>query len=496
MPGVALGYNSKAALRIRSRINKLDVWSANAEPFWILGKHHQLWLESESIAEELKHLADESLTGKAGFDTLDLVSMLSGGSLNVNGFFYGLDNLLAMALGYERIRSTASYESPSFDKAFNNTVKTGTTTTGCTATRIIASTSVFAAGDVGSYIRLENNGASCNTLDQVRRITNYVSGTTVDVSPALDTGGGSGWYSYGAVPGTGISFRVARVFTHTFEVSRNLHAEPFTDLGIGASNWATAENTANRWIAREATLSIWKNIAYWTFLPVMIKTLTLKLDANGLKVAAEFASRAFNNGNEDGQNHTLWGFCPIPAFVKERALFGDFSFSLDQFSTSAWPETKIPISSFEITIDNSLETDTITVGNIVRDEPVRGGFRKITGSIALPRYKDQYLEDYCRYQTDLMGALKATGGLNLVDSGGTVNHELRLFLRRLRLTKADTPVSGPAPLAQKYNFQCLQPESGNSFNMPTPSTGMENGEIIIQTVNQNPYNAFMNQCQE
>ncbi|MBK6767421.1 MAG: hypothetical protein IPG71_14360 [bacterium] len=121
------------------------------------GQASSAWLESESIAEELKHLADESLTGKAGFDTLDLVSMLSGGSLNVNGFFCGLDQLLAMALGYERIRTDAAYESPSFDKAFNNTVKTGTTTTGCTATRIIASTSVFAAGDVGSYIRLEND---------------------------------------------------------------------------------------------------------------------------------------------------------------------------------------------------------------------------------------------------------------------------------------------------------------------------------------------------
>ncbi|MBU0691551.1 hypothetical protein KKH18_07025 [bacterium] len=437
------------------------------------------------------------MTGKAGLDTLDLVSMLSGGSLNVNGFFYGLDQLLAMALGYERIRTNAAYESPSFDKAFNNTVKTGTTASGCTATRIVANASVFAAGDVGSYIRLEANSVMVGSFhDQVRRITNYVNSTTVDISPALDTGGGSGWYSYGIVPSAGVNFRVARVFTHTFEVARNLHAEPFTELGIGDSYWANAENTANRWIAREAVLSIWKNIAYWTFLPVMLKTLALKLDANGLKVAAEFAARAFNNGNEDGQNHTLWGFCPLPAFVKERALFGDFSFSLDPFSTSAWPETKLPITAFDLQIDNALDSDLITVGNVVRDEPVRGGFRKIGGSIALPRYKDQALEDYCRNQTELMGALKATGGINLVDSGGTVNHELRVFLRRLKLTKQDTPVSGPAPLAQKYTFHCLQPTTGNSFNMPTPSTGIENGELIIQTVNQNPYNAFMNQCQE
>jgi hypothetical protein len=64
------------------------------------------------------------------------------------------------------------------------------------------------------------------------------------------------------------------------------------------------------------------------------------------------------------------------------------------------------------------------------------------------------------------------------------------------LTAAPATVDGAGLTQLKFSFKCIQPEGSETPDMsgaPTVTSGLENGEIMIQTRNNNPYNSFMDQ---
>lgn len=521
MAAPGLGYNVLGALRLISRLPAASVWpTITGNPGTPvshgvkLGYYDQIPILKEGIRHNSDYDLDETLDGDAGYKRMDKISDMPGGSVDLNGFYLGLDQLIAMALGFERFRNgtaaittdpQAELESPVFGVSGGGTnLGLLTTMVGTTGSALVVSTTPFGAANVGDWARIiGDNTGNTSTKDQVRKVISYVGTSELTVAPAWATG-------EGANPGASCKAQVAREFLHTFECSRNLHAELYSDILSG--NWSPA---SNKYLTRSAVLAFQKGISYYELQYAMVNKLVFKLDAKGgLTVNVEFLGLYLDINNVSTQNAAAWYWVNASSAVPthpaalsgtqfgviERAIFPENTFRVDTFSTSSGALSSaddIPASSVEITIDNKLKgDDQTTLSNYRRAEPVRGGKRSVTLSFEIPRYLANTRINYYRNETDVMGALTFAG--STIATGKT--NELKFFLPRFRLKPVNTDTPGSGPLTEKIEAVCLQctPETGypHSAEFPQPTAGLEKGEIIIQTRNQNPFNAFMDQNQE
>ena len=88
-----------------------------------------------------------------------------------------------------------------------------------------------------------------------------------------------------------------------------------------------------------------------------------------------------------------------------------------------------------------------------------------------------------------MADLFATGPLI---AGGAQSALFKFYLPCLKLDKPSVNVAGPGTAPEKHTFHALQP-AGAAAAFPVPSTGTDNSEIFIETLDCYPFNDFMGQ---
>lgn len=498
-PAPALGVNTLAAFRLVSRQNNpyaTAFGASSAMPK--LGAYDKIPLLKHSLKVNREFEKDETLDGIAGYSRNDGISVMPAGSLDCNGAYLGLDALIAAAMGIEKFRGSA-VESPAFGVAGNGAPVTGTTAAGTTGTALVASASVFAASNVGDWVRIQELSTTPHLFDQVRKITAYASGTSVTIAPSWTTGGGSD-------PGAGKSFAVAREFLHTFECSKNMHGENPQDIMSGA--WATGIGTG-KYINRHGVLVTWDGWQHEEWQFCFVKKMTIKLDPKGgVLFGFELVPLYRDLTNANSQDRLLWeytngsGAVPLAGssfMVYERVLFSDAVFRLGAFSTGTplGSGDNLGIADYELVVENPLDdAQQTTETGLYRIEPARSGKRDIYGSFTVARYVTNARITQFMNETNLMASLSFTG--STIATG--ISNALTLWMRRLRLETPDTSIPGPGVRPEKHSFRLLHCDSvtGNPNGMPTPTSGngIENGPLIIQTRNQNPFNAFMAQNQE
>lgn len=499
MGSPSIGVAAKAAFRLNSGkgIGTGQPYPALASDLpiaqYIGTAYDKLALMKHGLKENANfEMNDDVLDGTAGTGRMDKIGVLPGGPIDIKAGYLGLDQLFAAALGFEKIRHS-SLESPVYGVSGNGSALTGTTAAGSTTTTLIASSGVFTADTIiGDWVRLGELTTTPTTKDMVRKITARGSTTEITVAPAWGVAG----------PGSGIDFAVAREFLHTYEVSKHLHSELFSDILSGA--WSTG---LTAYLVRNGALVFYNGFGYDEWQCAMVKKLTLKLGpSSGLMITAEMVPVYRDLTNDNSQDHTKWnylnGSLAAPAsgasfMVYERCLFPDAKFLLNAFSTGTAldDDDKQSISEFELSIENPFDDGTQTLATgLYRAESVRSGNRKIEGSFTYQRHIDNTRINYFKNESNLMGSLQFTG--STIATGKT--NELKIWMRRMRLKTPDTSLQGKGPTPEKHEFTCLECDdvTGAPAGMPTPTTGFEKGELIIQTRNQNPFNAFMGQNAE
>ena len=486
-----LGYQSYAAARAYSKMllaslvypTDLPVGTYTEPTVPVLGAWTQIPFTAEGITDERKFILDPTLVGSPAYSTQYLQSILPGGQLSLGGHYVGLDNLLACALGMERLRTTAALESPDWIASVHGTA-TGalTTLTGCAGTTLKLSTAALTAPGadwVGSYARIQDL-TSGGLMDQIRRITAWTDTATATIAAA--------WTND---PGNSKAVSVGSVWKHTYQTSKNMHIEQMVD--VDPLNYlATA--AATQAMSRMFYLKVFKGVDEWSFIAVMCNSITFKLNSDGLKITMELIPfRILTAASAFTPNFIPTTIIAEANYV-DKINFSDAAFWLDTYSTSV-PLTSadaVGISEFELTIKHSLQSDLLTTASPVRRaEPMVEGFREVTGSFTIPRYNTNARLTQYTDGTDLMAKLDLTG--RQLHSAASASYEEMIFwLRRIRLTKPDTNVSGPGVVPEKHTFRCLAP-SGTEAPSGMPAYYITNPEVQIQTVNQNPFNAFSGQ---
>jgi len=495
-PTPALGTATLAAFRLNSRQpNPYATAFGASSTMPKLNAYDKIPFLKHSIKNNTEFEEDETLDGNAGYSRNDRVSVMPAGSIDCNGAYLGLDSLIAAAMGMEKFRGSA-LESPAFGVAGSGAAITGTAAgAGSTTVTLTATGTPFTNNSIiGDWVRIQELTTTPNLYDDVRKITGWTSTSVITVAPAWTT-----------IPHSK-PFAVAREFLHTFECSKHMHGENFQDIMSGA--WGTALSTT-RYLNRHGVLVQWNGWQHEEWQFCFVKKMTMKLDPKGgVTFGFELVPMWRDLTNPNAQDRLLWeyvnGSPAVPMagasfMVYERVLFPDATFRLSTFNTSTPLSSthNLGVSEFELTVENPLDdAQQTTESGLYRIESARSGKRKIYGSFALPRYTGNTRVNQVQTETDLMASLAFTG--STIATG--VSNALSLWMRRMRLETPDTTTPGSGVAPEKHNFKLLHCDAvtGAPNGMPTPTTGngIENGPLIIQTRNQNPFNAFMGQNQE
>ena len=445
---------------------------ANAEEV-VLGGSDLVPFTSESLAAERNFDYDETLIGKAATINADVVGIMPAGGFEIPAMYDGIDAILAAALGFELPTAT---DSPVYT---SGTALTGAG--GMSNNQFIATAGVFAAGDVGKFIRVTNSTGE----GQVRRITVYTNTTTVEVTPIWTTNP------------VGMTAEMALEFTHTFECSNQLKDQLFTavyaaypDGGIGVS--------ATDQIIRRLTVGIEKNQTKpWVYRSCFVNSLSITGAAGGgLSITADLIPFDEDRDSAPNTASTTWDWDnSSPLFeANERVMFSDTNYvQVDSYSaaTALTSTDNMCVSGFTLNINNNLKGDdqSACTGNY-RVEPARSGMREITGSFTVPRYEADTWIGWRDSETILMGIINIEGStLTNVERG------LHLYLNSFKVESVSVPVGGASVLTQEVGFRCFIP-AGQPKDFPTNNLTDPRPEITIQTVNQNPFNLFRDQNRE
>lgn len=477
------GYLSKAALRLIGYNNGAFTYpTALGTPTpETLSYFDLVPFISEGVQEQHGFLDDATLDGTAGRSQLPNISKLSRGSLDLHGHYMGLDQLLAACMGYERVRSASILESPSVVGALDSGTATGSGGAYLDDSGKSWTSNVF----TNAFVRVEELAASANAKIDIRRISSNTS-TRLSVSPAWTTN-----------PASGDSYSIGVAWLHTFHMAENLHSEPITNIITSEDAW---NNSA--YIVRLVCVGIDKGVAVWEWQACAVEEILFKLNKDGLFITAELipfgvdrrtSSRNASSSSWAYHLNSSNSYAYNSQYLKNfKVLRGDATFRIDSYSTSSSLDSadNIGISEFELRIKNNLQSDlqTTATGAYIA-EPVRSGRREVSGSFTVPRHVSASLFTNYANDTTYMAELRFAK-TNAIYAA--FDAKLNIYMRSLKLTKADLSVSGPQVLEEKINFTCFQP-AGVSSGMPTPPEGAANSEVAIEVQNANPFNYFMGQ---
>lgn len=488
MSGKALGVLAKAAFRLGSDQGMVNAdyptneTTADAEETRI-GGGDLVPLLSESLEEGVNVDFDETIIGSPAVTGGDNTMIMPSGGSELAGFYDGLDALFFAAMGFEKP------EAGDGPVAQNPTALTSTASG---ATSYKDAGNPFASGDVGKFIQITNGAAE----GQVRRISAFVGAGEVTITPAWDSN-----------PADATTAKMDQEWLHTYECANRLEDMLWSDL---YSSYPTGGvGTANDQAIRRGDFAVSKNPSTkpWVWRGCYVNSLSISIEAGGaMSINAELLP--FNLDRDSATNIqaqlTEWDWDHnSPLFqINERIMFADIQhFRLDDYSTGTalTSADDIGISKFELTINNNLAADDqSSLSGLFRVEPVRSSHREIVGSFTIPRYGqdigdssdpdafDQWRQD----ETVLMANLKLQG-----TTIATVARYLNMWLPSLRITTVSKPVAGANVVMQEVGFRCVSP-AGQAASFPTHNLTAPRSELMIQTLNQNPYSMGRDQQKE
>ncbi len=479
--GNTVGALSKAATRIESDAGMVSAsyptTEATADTEEVLLKSSdQLPFMSEGLDENFAWSPEETLDGSPGASSTENISILDDGPIELQGYYDGIDAILACAMGFELPDATAS------PTAQSGTALTSTTSD---ASSYLDAGNPFVSGDVGKFIRVTSGAAE----GQVRRISAFVSSGDVTITPNWDS-----------TPANATSAVMAQEWRHLFECSNNLEDELWTNV---YSSYPTGGvGTANDQILRRMTVGFTKHSTTpQVHRSAMVNVLTIKFDkTNGLTLSSELM--AFNKDLSSATNGAAsadnWAFDHAsPLFVEnERIVFsGVDHFRVDTFANGAMTSAdNWGIDEFEVAINNQLKGDDQSVSSTPwRVQPGRNAMREITGTFKLPRYASDQFNTWLTAKTPLT--------LELSISGSTIENVARnisIFVPQLIIETVSTPVSGPGIVPITVGFRAISPSTELVGSSPFDEVGLTapRSELLIETINQNPYNLFRDQQKE
>jgi len=442
-----------------------------------MGLYDQIPFLSESVNETYEFQEQRTLEGQAGISGHDVVSKLGAGPIDMDFHYLGMDNILAATLGFEK----PSYnDSPTFDESQSaGNPMTGTTTAGTTSTTLEdTGASQFVSDNIGEFVRIADEGDGAE--GQVRRITANPDTDNLTVTPAWITN-----------PGAGKTYQIARAFTHTYECSKLFGVNTFASH---YSNYAAeTSGNANDVMLHFGTLVFDKNVSIWEWRGVMVNSLTLTYSAKeSLKASAELVPFDLDLASSINTASTNWKYMTgptTPIHLQERVMPADLTFRVGDWSSGTALDSgdNICISDFTLNINNNFDVETqTTCSGLYRAEPLRNGFREITGTFTVPRYTaDTFIT---AYNNDTMQMASAVfEGSTLTGSNVASKNTLKIWIRAMKITGYSVPVQGENIIVQTFNFKAFIPTSASAG---MPSVTNSNSEIVVQTINNNPFNAF------
>lgn len=481
----AVGSLSKAAFRIEGgavsgtglQATTYPTTEATADAEEVLLKSSDLIpLISESISENRTFLVDNVITGSPGAASMDEVGIFVTGSLELAGFYDGLDAIIACAMGMEIGDASNS------PAAQNSTALTcAGSGGGQTASNWKDSGTPFVSGDVGKIIRDEGGTGE----GQVRRISAYVSTSEVTITP-----------NWTVTPVEFANGKMAQEWKHLFELTRDLQDE---DWDVVDSGYPTGGvGASGDQLVRRGTLGFLKaNSIPQILRSVMMNSLTFTLTPkDGLKLSAEVMgfSRELASGTNTTGTHSAWDWDHASELFQEneRIMFADTDhFRIDAFANDQLTsDDDYGISEFELVINNQLKGDDQTViSRLWGIQPARNAQREITGSFVIPRYATDQFITWLTAKTPLTAELSLSGS-----TIAAVARNITFYLPALQLTAVSAPIAGPGIVSQRISFRCLTPPSAIT-GVPTVNTVVA-GELMIETLNQNAFSAFRDQNRE
>lgn len=486
--GSALGTLAKAAFRLGSDQGMANASypiseaTADAEETR-LGGSDLIPMLSESMDEGVSVSFDETLIGTPAATGGSITSILPVGGVEIAGFYDGLDALLFAALGFEKPEAG---DGPVAQNA------TALTSTASGATSYKDGGNPFASGDVGKFIQITSGIAE----GQVRRISAFVGAGEVTITPAWDSN-----------PADATTAKMDQEWLHTFECANRLEDMLWTDLYSGYPTGGVGGATDQ--VLRRGDFGVSKNPATkpWMWRGCYVNSMTISLEAGqAMSITVEFL--AFNLDRDSATNIqsqlTEWDWDHNSTLfqVNERIMFADIQhFRLDDYSTGTalTSADDIGLKSFSLTVNNNLVADDQSVlSGKFRVQPVRSSHREVVGSFSLPRYGQNIgdssdLDAFDEWRVDetvLMANLKMQG-----TTIATVARYLNLWLPSLRITNVNKPVAGANVITQDVQFRCVEP-AGQAASFPTHNLTAPRSEVVIQTLNQSPWNQGRDQQKE
>ena len=493
--GNALGTKAKAAFRLGSDAGIINgaypTTEATADTQeTVLDGYDQIPLANESITEGRENEVGETLLGTPAVSHHDQVAIMPGGSVELHGFYDGLDQILAAVMGYEHPGTDAAPISPDYTKGTAEIAGTCKGTQDSTHLNDTTSTP-FSAGDVGKFIQLYGANSAAG---QIRRITAYVNtgsvtiGTAWDVTPTADS----------------TTYRVSQEFQHFYELSKQLQDELWTSEY--AAYPTTGVGGATDKIIRHGTLGFQKYATKpWVWRGCYINSITFNFSArSGMTISLDVVPFNLERDSATNATTTGWGFSESALFSpaeNERILFNHLSGSgylrIGEFGEGVMDSTdEYGISDFSITLNNNLKVDDqdANTGDY-RVEPARGNHREVTGSFTLPRYASDTFQDWASDQDILMAHIKFAGS-----TISTIARAFEIFIGSFKLESPAAPISGAEPVKQTYSFRALIPASNPPFitgdTNPTQYQTAPRSELMIRTTNQCGFNFLRDQNKE
>lgn len=115
---------------------------------------------------------------------------------------------------------------------------------------------------------------------------------------------------------------------------------------------------------------------------------------------------------------------------------------------------QVGINKFTMALENALDIESQdSESSLFIIEPERNGFRRVTGTIEIPRYKNDTFMDACNGFTTYMAHIKFTG--SAIDSE---TYELNIYLPSIKFTNIDAPITGPELIKQTLAFEAEVPD--------------------------------------
>lgn len=479
-----IGALTKSAIRMES-----DQGMANAsyptsvaeadDEEVVLGAYDMVPLLNESLTENVEASYDETLVGGAGVDDSDIISHLVNGGATFQGHYDGIDPVFAAALGFENQAQSNGGVSPEFLNSNTSTINS----TGQTSSNIRTSDPLFSSSSVGKFVRITSGSGA----GQVRRISSYVNSGECGITP-----------NWSVTPSSGDALEVSDEFRHIYECANLISDILWTTLDDDASGFTYSVSgigTSSDQAVRRFSFGIDKQQSLWMFRGAFVTQLTIEVSVqNGVQITANLVPFDVSRNSTKNTSASTWAWSASTkmATINKRILFQHGVFRIADYSTSGLSSGDlVGVKSFSLVINNNLiNNDQDSVSGRYIKMPVRNGLREITGSFELARYNSDVFHTDLTAETLKMADYKFTGA-----SMGNNNKAFNMYMPRLKITNAPSPVKGKGLLDQTIEFRVFN-GSETVTDMPTPVMTSPYSPVYIETINRNPFNQLLDQNQE